>query len=219
MKKVEHGRIRIRLKERNIRLTGKALDLADHSWMFTVDEKKEIRFVLNKQVPKENIEAFINHLEPICAIKKALIDQATREDLRDKHKRVLADFKAVLKHMQKIDSGRMILWREYSVTNFGDVTPRERSSPLSLWDCIEPIKDYIKLLEERPAEKKKPGREPADSDHFIRNIKDLYIKHIGKNPTVYINGRFYRVVAKVLEILGLPHTDPSKSIRAALKEV
>ena len=84
-------------------------------------------------------------------------------------------------------------------------------------EAIWPLDKFIKVLEKyHKAEARKIGRKMADNDHFIRKIRDIYIEHIGK-PTTTENGTFFTLVQLVLERLGLPFTDPSKAIKAALK--
>jgi hypothetical protein len=219
MKKVEHGKIKIRLKGRDIHLPGRTINLANHDWLFTDEEKNEIRFVLKGRASKEKIETFIDHLEHLCAIKKELIGQPPKINLRDMHERVLKDFKAVLRHLKKIERGETILWRENTVSHYGEVEPAESHSHLFLWDAIPPIEEYIKVLEENP-EEAKMFKQAADTDRFESEIANALIKDMGLDPSSDINNAFSTVVKKVREMLGVPgSTDPSKTIKAVLKKI
>jgi len=50
-------------------------------------------------------------------------------------------------------------------------------------EAVKPLEKFVKVLEEyHQSEVKRIGRNPADSDHFVRQVGDLYIEHIGKSP-------------------------------------
>lgn len=61
----------------------------------------------------------------------------------------------------------------------------------SAWAAVGPLEKFVKIIEKyHKEENKKNGRKKADSDHFIRKIRDVYIEHIGK-PTAYEVGAFF----------------------------
>ena len=221
MEKVPHGNIKIRFPERTIRLPGRTYDLVNYDWLFTIEEKVEIRtaFKLNLKVTLEEdkIETFINHLDHLCAIKKELLGQPKKEDIRDKHEKVLKDFKAVLRHLKEIERSEMILWRKNTVSHYGDVETAAPPLPFLMRDAIPLIERYIKVLKDNPKEAVRPGKAPADSDHFVREIRGIFIKDIGMKPTAYKKGIFFVIVQRSLESVGLPYEDPSKTVKAALK--
>lgn len=87
----------------------------------------------------------------------------------------------------------------------------------SSWAAVGPLEKFIKVMEKyHKEEDKKIGRKKADSDHFIRKIRDIYIEHIGK-PSSYEDGAFFELVQVILNIFYLPSNDPSRAIKAALK--
>ena len=177
---------------------------------------------------KEQIEAFISELDFYCIGKNYLLKQPKKVDIRAIRERILTDCKAALKHLKQIERGKKITWYADTLEPFGvgseTLYPTEVYLEHSLAsDAVGPLEKFIKLVEGyHEREYKRIGRKKADSDHFIRRIRDVYIEHIGKNPTTHRGGPFYDVVRAVLEILhrhdqGLSYEDPSRGIKAALK--
>jgi hypothetical protein len=87
----------------------------------------------------------------------------------------------------------------------------------SSWAAVGPLEKFIEVLEKyHTAENRKTGRRAADSDHFIRKIREIFTEHIGK-PTKYTEGPFYNVVRTVLGMFGPRSEYPDRAIKAALK--
>jgi hypothetical protein len=85
-------------------------------------------------------------------------------------------------------------------------------------ETLQPLEKLITSLEDAEAkDERKGGRDPADNDWVVKEIARLYREHIG-TPSSYSNGPFFAHVENVLKILNLPHQDPSRRIRAALKD-
>lgn len=219
MKKVEVSRREIQLPGKD-----KKISLVHCEWRFTEAEKHEIRRTLRNETPKEVIETFIRHLEFFCNGKKDLLEQPQKIDIRATRERVLTDCMAALNHLKQIERGKMITWHRENLDAYGAGT--KAADPTgdfllaelqSAWEAVGPLEKFLKIFGKyHRAEIKKKGRPSADSDHFIRKIRDIYIEHIGK-PTAYEKGAFFTIVQLSLEYIGLPFKDPSKAIKAALK--
>jgi hypothetical protein len=226
MKKIDITPAPIVIPSKNIQLPERKVNPTCYEWRFTDEEKEAIYGILNRSGAQESsLNDFIFQLEGLCGFKKDLLDQDKKIDIREKRKEVLKRFKDILKDLRAIELGKMILWRYHTVDLLHDeeLEPKEWNSPLRIYDIIQPIEEYIKYLEELPEIPKRHGRDPADSDRFIRSIARMYRTYIGK-PTAcissksYDGGLFFQLVQKVLHILDLPCEDPSRSIRAALKK-
>ena len=153
-----------------------------------------------------------------------LQEQPKRRKVRATRERILIDCKASIGHLKQINRGEKETCYIDNLGLYGDGSKSPDPDGEYLvqlfdraWDAVGPLEKFIKLLEGyHQAEDKRIGRKQADSDHFIRKIRDCYIEHIGK-PTAHREGPFYDVVKVVLEILGLSYEDPSRGIKAALK--
>jgi len=225
MKKVDITPAPIVIPSKNIQLPERKVNPTCYEWRFTDEEKEAIYGILNRSGAQESsLNDFIFQLEGLCGFKKDLLDQDKKIDIREKRKEVLKRFKDILKDLRAIERGEMILWpyRTVNLSNDEELEPKEWNSPLSIYNIIQPIEEYIKYLEELLDIPKRPGREPADSDRFIRSIARFYREYIGE-PTAYSGSKssdgnlFFQLVQKLLEIVGLLSKDPSRLIRAALK--
>lgn len=211
---------------------GKTKILVRYEWCFTEDEKDSIRGAFSKSflsgktkrvACEGNIKTFISHLEFLCQGQKPLLEQPKKIDVREERARIIKDCKAALKHLKKIERGRQTWYRE-TLDSYGSGKDDAVSNFIDrqiqgAWDAAGPLEKFIDLFETyQESEVKKIGRKKADSDHFIRRIRDIYIEHIGK-PTMQADGPFFGVTRAVLESLDLPSTDPSRAIKEALKGV
>jgi hypothetical protein len=230
MKKIDITPAPIVIKSKKVLLPERKYIAICHVWQFTDAEKRAIRGILEGEVQERNLNDFMFHLEFLCEFKKEMLEQPTGEDVRETREDLLNKFRGILKYLRRMYHGKIRLSRYHTVNQLIDLEPKEWNSPLNMYDIIQPIEEYVKYLEELPEEPKRPGRDPADSDQFISRIAELYSEYIGK-PTTYASGndsrhrkkkpdsgRFFRLVQAVLRILDLPHEDPSRSIRAALKK-
>jgi len=189
--------------------------------VLTETEQNEIRRTLREEASKEKIEAFIHHLDFFCIAKKAHLEQSPKTDIRATRECILIDCKAAQGHLKQIERGKMVIWHDENIDHFGAGNDPGGDFLVEILgkarEAVGSLEKFIKVFERyHQAEVKKIGRPGADSDHFIRKIKDLYIKYIGK-PTTYEKGAFFTLVKMILEILKLPCEDPSRTIKAALK--
>lgn len=196
-------------------------------WQFTDEDKKSIEKILKKIASKDQIEFFIRELESVCHIKMLILKQPKPLDVRLNRKDVLRSCKKALKDLNKVIDGGTRIMRLENLNGFygpGAKTPNDLASDFmdesysDALNSVGPLEKFIKTLEKyHLAEKKKIGRVIADSDHFIKNIRDIYEENIGK-PSTYEDGPFFSLVQTVLEILGLPFKDPSRLIRNVLSD-
>jgi hypothetical protein len=199
--------------------------MENNSWQFTDSDKNGIRLILRREASRKKVDTFIIQLEWLCTIKMGLLKQQSKADIRNTRECILTDCKTALSHMRKVELGKLDLAFDGSMDCFvGRVHDPNASFGLLMIcmasEAVKPLEKFVKVLEEyHQSEVKRIGRNPADSDHFVRQVGDLYIEHIGKKPTTYVDGCFSNLVKKVLGILQLPCEDPSKSIRAAVKEI
>jgi len=201
---------------------GKKVIWVMSEWRFTDEEKEAIRDILkNVKKPKDSIEPFISHLRFFCEGKKWLLQSPHQLDLRLTREKVLTDCLAALHHLKHIERGKVVLWTQDTLKDYGtgkgdivaDLLIEEMKSA---WEAVGPLEKFIKLLENHhQAENKKRGRKKADSDAFIKKLAEIYTEHIGK-PSAYEDGPFFSLVQTVLEILGLPFKEPRRAIREAL---
>jgi len=199
-----------------------------YEWQLTDDEQNDIRRLLQDAAPKEHIERFLRKLNWLCRVKKQLMAQPPRSKVRATRERILADCKAALGHLKQSARGRAITWHieTFDWLMWRRESPREHDDTFAtFWPAflasaqaaIEPLETFVATLERHhAAEKKATGRQRADSDFFIRKVRDLYREYIGR-PTAYKDGPFWAVVIAVRHMLGLPSKDPERPIARALK--
>lgn len=225
MKRIDSATDRICVPPRTVQLPERKITIPYHVWCFTDAEKATIRSMFEGRIHEEKLIDFIDRLEIRCDLKKLALEQPKRVDMREMREDLLDKFKGILKCLGEIHRGEINLERKRSIYDVEHLLmkPKEWNSPLSMYDIIQPLEEYVKYLEEIPEEPKRTGREPADSDQFIRHIAEIYSEYIGEptgysSSNSYIGGSFYELVQEVLGILGLPNKDPSKQIRAALRK-
>lgn len=208
------------------------LNFGSRGWIFTETEKKTIREAflsithkgkIKVSAPEENIVRFIDNLELLCSVKKYwFADRPKRAKIRETRQHILTDCKATLGHLKLIHQCEVDISRYDNLEYFDPeeddpVTDFRVQSWQDAMAALHPLEKFIDTLETyHLSEEKTPGRDKADSDNFIRKIKDVYIEHIGK-PTSTETGTFFKIVRVILEIFDLPFDDPSRAIRAALK--
>ena len=90
-----------------------------------------------------------------------------------------------------------------------------KKSVLLANNALEPMEHLVKIL--KLYQPQKTGNRQRISTKFIRQFSETYRLFIGE-PTQYRDGLFFDIVRIVFEIVGIPHSDPSKAIKAALQE-
>jgi hypothetical protein len=224
---------KVEVFKKEIQLPGKSkkISLVHYEWRFTDTEKNEIRRTLRNEASKEKIESFIHYLQGLCMLKKMLLEQPQRSEVRVTRERILTDCKAALGHLRQIHRGRVITWYDETLDPFWSHQPEQEKvcpdckhpftslgqrekcvqcdpTPAkaphkdeddfliqelnSAAEAILPLEKFIKVIEKyHKAEPKKIGRKSADSDHFIKKNRDVYVEHIGRRPTTYENNAFF----------------------------
>ena len=197
-------------------------EVNDYVYYFEEDDEEAIREVIYASCgipPETDLGDIIQRLRRLCINKMGNRDEPLKIDLREKRERLLRDCKATLEKLRKawIDPGDLIhingicLPDEETLTGLYDGVSRDALR------AINGLEAFIGTLKELDTlDVKRPGRPPADDDHFVKEVGSLYREHIGE-PKSYIGGGFTSLVQTLLEIMDLPYQDPSRQIRAALK--
>lgn len=200
-----------------------------HGWVFTDEDRERIKDALAVILPAtgkikyiaadENIEQFINQIEPICSAREYwFMGKPKQKEIRKNREDILTNCKAALGYLRRVHGCTL------ETSHYENLDPfmTEGEDPVSqfrleAWEACESammyLDKFIRILEEyHLKEQKKRGRKTADNDHFIRKIMESYIQCIGK-PTDYSDGPFYNLVRV---FLGIKY--PEKGIREALKK-
>ena len=200
-------------------------------WKFTDEEKDSFRLSLKKTgTNQEKTEQFISHLESICDEIKSCLNSPKRDKVRSDREEALKAFKKAMSVVEDILSMEKCLTDFTGMLDIGDLSPYDKKNPQPYRDEVssfmthlrfadamrKPLQNMIALLEKDLSRKRPVGRGGADERNFIRNIAEIYRRHIGK-PTSYPYGPFYAVVSVAFEAVGLPSKDPIRGIRIALK--
>lgn len=179
-----------------------------------------------KVASPESIDHFIAHLDLLCESKKSLLDQPKKIDVTEKREDVLKACRRTLELLRKIERGKLVLWHDATMDHVGvESAGEDRGGDFlceilqAAWDAVGPLQKFTATLEvyHDQGATKAVGRRPADSDHFIRRLAEIYKEHIGRKPSTYRDGPFFCVVQAVLNILGQPSEYPERAIKNALK--
>ncbi|MBW2075848.1 MAG: hypothetical protein JRI58_14090 [Deltaproteobacteria bacterium] len=175
-----------------------------------------------KPYEKAHVDTFIARLELLCAIKPKLNTLKEMRDHREKLKTINNHFKATLKDLKKICSKNFSLLPQAKIADtkdFSSLNTIVKSVDLIV-EVYGPLKQLADIIRntERQLEVIKPGRghPRADTQGLVREIKEMFEKHLGEASS-YEYGPFSDVVRITLEILDLPSKDPSRPIRRAVK--
>jgi hypothetical protein len=197
-------------------------ELINYVYHLGEDEKEAIREVIHGDCgipPGTDIERIILRLEGLCQEKMSTEDEPAKIDRREKREKLVKACEVL--------SGQLLeAWAEPLELMPMDCFDSHGGDPADALairtgtaelHAITALGAVISVLSEPDAlEAKRPGRPPADDDHFVKEVGRLYREHIGE-PTSYFLGGFALLVQKLLEIMDLPYQDPSRQIRAALK--
>ena len=207
------------------------------AYIFTDVERRSIEKILKSQkavITQESIKYFIWELEGIASQKKyEILDTPKKADTRTARQEIIDDGKTFLRHIDAIVSCRR-QWVTYDDLEpgegyiedgdefidgrFSDPVTHIKFKVWGLADKIrQPMFEMISALKKfNDNESKKHGRPRADADNFVKLVADAYSRHIGR-PTTYKGGAFFKIVERVLEIVGI-HADPTRAIKQALKK-
>jgi len=208
------------MKKAKIKTEHKVLDekiaFVHYEWKFSEDEKKEIRKILQHRASSQNIENFIQNVQGICNGKKLLLKQEENSEIRLERQKILNSLKSALKNIQKIRRGKAKIYKNKTL-DF-----EEMSFFLQIFDASNkadlPLVELINVIQEfHDSEIKKTGRKKADSDNFIKEIADAFRKDI-QEPSSYKYGPFFEIIETILSFMGLPSSDPSRAVKAALQK-
>ena len=217
-----------------------------YTYVFDEDEKTELDKRLQgiKNLDPEKIKLFIQMAQRYCSSRKII--QNYPKNIRKNKEGILRICEDTLNYLNKVERGELWLAvcekisnpKEPSSGTFKKYPPNakyefydhkiaylpEESRALAIMIAaqdrasavIKPLKSFISLIElSLQAEEKKRGRKDADSTAFIKKLAEAYSRFIDK-PTQYKYGPFYDIACICLEAAGLPSSDPSRAVKAAL---
>lgn len=101
-------------------------ELNYYEWQLTEEEKKEIRRILKNKAPEKNIKSFIHYLQGLCMLKKMLLEQPPRKEVRLTRGDIINDSKKVLRHLRTIHKGNVITWYDETLDQFWNYKPDQR---------------------------------------------------------------------------------------------
>jgi hypothetical protein len=190
--------------------------------------------LIKEDVPDKIRQVFIGHFiyytEDLCRFFKEWLSGAPkRATHRGDVQELTNELRQTLKRLKAIEENRFFaprVWEVSALFNYGGLVNSMTAAKLqslarqassSIEEMINLLEHVTKEEEQKPVKKGKP---PADFDTgLIRQLAELYRMQLFARPTSYIDGPFVLTVRTVLEILGLKSEDPSRSVKAALKNL
>lgn len=85
-------------------------EIYHYEWKFNDEARQELGDILKNEATDKEIKSFIHYLEGLCQLKKMLIDQSHRLDVREARERILKDCKAALKCLRQVYGVRVVTW-------------------------------------------------------------------------------------------------------------
>lgn len=99
--------------------------LYHYEWQLTREEKKKIRDVL-KGIEKRRVESFISYLQGLCGLKKMLLEQPQRSEVRTTRERILTDCRAALEHLKRCEKLQAVTWYDETINPFWSYKPEQK---------------------------------------------------------------------------------------------
>jgi hypothetical protein len=200
-----------------------------YKWVFTEDEKKKIKEVLEGMKKKGKhssgeVDKFISHLEFYCQDMQNILEKPKEAEIKLQTEDILKSCKETVRYLTKVERGKMSL---LPFNYIPDRSNPENDKPRALllealekaWQANTSLLSFIKTMENiKSTYNKSRGRKKANSSKFALYIAKTFQEHIG-NPPKYKDGPFYGVVRACFDAIGRPCNDPSRHIKDALEEL
>lgn len=202
-------------------------ELHKHLSFFSEDQLEQLNKELSPKFSESKISFFIEDLADLCSRRVDLPSKVHVADYRDEIRMIQKRLKATLRDLRRIIDNRLDLAPSFTLDDIrsGNLVTelQETMNVTSLASkALEPLQELLNSLNEvehiLEARKPPPYRGRADAEGFVKNIARLFSKFLGE-PTTYEGGPFFNVVIIALDAVGLPATDPSRAIRAAVKSL
>jgi hypothetical protein len=149
-----------------------------YEWQLTREEKKTIRNILKgikvdgKPIREESIKSFIHYLQGLCGLKKKLLDQPKRSEVRATRERILTDCKAALGHLKQCERGRVVTWYDETLDSWWRHQPEQRKiCP----ECKHPFttsSQREKCLQCDPTPPKSPPQ--GEIDYLVQGLESAW---------------------------------------------
>ncbi len=163
----------------------------------------------------------------VLIFKRRLSREQSDKEMIDGISKIKTDFNATKYHLERIIiNGPSFLGEMYPSIDDMDARDGGKEDYLPTYSrcvgdalaALEYLKKVHAVLEAREkAIKPSPGRPRTDRHGFVKALTNTYRRWIGR-PTTYDDGPFVEVVRIALSAAGLPANDPSRAVRAALRE-
>ncbi len=101
-------------------------ELNHYEWQFTEEEKKEIRRILKNKAPEKNIKSFIHYLQGLCMLKKMLLEQSKRKEIRSTREDILKDCRLALRRLRAVHRGVTVTWYDETLDPFWNYQPDQQ---------------------------------------------------------------------------------------------
>jgi hypothetical protein len=204
--------------------------------LFTKEQLAHLRGLLSQHDNgeaglKNNITLFLIEAEQACIAFKKLktakdvaYHREKLADIKNNMRQALKDLKCVLGK----DTKFQLVPQKHLNDTAGQPEAFKRfiEDTTVFFEAFDSLKKAETLIAEAEAqlkkEKPKRGRPEADPQGLVNEIVFSYSRHIAK-PKVYksekhTGGCFY-IIIYILELMGLPHKDPSRPIEKAIKKL
>lgn len=137
-----------------------------YEWKFNKEARQEFKDILKGKAKDKKINSFIHYLEGLCLLKKMLIEQDQRLDIRETREHILKVCKTTLKHLQGVYGGRTVIWYDETIDPFWNYQPeQEKVCP----ECKRPFTTDIKRREKCGyCEQTLPPAPHKDEDFIIQ---------------------------------------------------
>lgn len=200
-----------------------------------IGSKRDLETLLkefhNDRISLEKLHKIDIFCKEVCRyiwiLKRRLLRNQSDKKIIDDISKMKTDFNATKFHLERIiTNGPSFLGELYPSIDEIDARDGGKEDYLHTYSkcvgdacaALEYLKKVQAVLETREkAVKPSPGRPGADRHGFVRALANTYRRWIGR-PTTYDDGPFVEVVRIALSAAGLPADDPSRAVRAALKE-
>jgi len=198
-------------------------------WKFEEAELKAFADILKKYDSKQ-VEPFLTMLEFICFQMKIWKDLPAYQDVKEYANPVLHTFDKTIHYLNLLEKEQIARGIPFGYPEFAgsdrDAKDNRHRSKYVL-DIIKNAETSRISLEELKAQierqlqawKSPPHRPSADSESFIFDIAKRYYEYFQEMPATTIEGTFYKVVCKALELVNLPYDDPRRKIKQAVNKL
>lgn len=204
------------ISKRIVRRKPRTLYAIGREWKFKEDETEWIKNIFKTALPNANkrekdIESFIQDLQQCCSDKKLSLERAKDPELKPLNKRDLERVRDIC------DEAYSCLWAiqaaDYLLVDSDQKFVLEAKEKART--AMKPLFLFALFLGEKLL-KKKSGRSKSPHINFVKEIIEIYKKHIRGQPT---QKELREIVVISLEFLGLPSEDPSRVLRQALTKL